>query len=228
VLRIDLDDLQPIEPGDSDNARVGDVVLAIGNPLGLAHSVTQGIVSALGRYGLQLNYYEDYIQVDATIQPGNSGGALIDTSGRLIGINTLIYTANGLARGGGINLAIPANLAMFVMEDLIRYGEVIRGWLGVSVEPIGLFDARNQPREALAVVNVSPGSPAAKAGVRVGDIITYIDGEPVRDGHATMHRIARLRPGDAVDISLRRAQQSLELQAVVGVMNESSTGAPAP
>ncbi len=141
VLQIELPDLQPITLGDSDAARVGDVVLAIGNPLGFGHSVTQGIVSALGRFGLQLSPYEDYIQTDAIIHLGNSGGALIDTGGRLLGINTLIYTGNNQTQnattGIGISLAIPVNLAVFVMQDLIDFGEVIRGWLGVSVEPIG-------------------------------------------------------------------------------------------
>lgn len=226
VLKIDLPDLQAIELGDSNTARVGDVVLAIGNPLGFGHSVTQGIVSALGRYGLQLNAYEDYIQTDATIHLGNSGGALIDTRGRLLGINTLIYTGNGQTRnsatGIGISLAIPVNLAVFVMRDLIEYGEVIRGWLGVSVEPIGGQPGNGSSRAALAVVAVAEGSPASKAGVQLGDIITHIDGEPVRDGRLTMHQIALLRPGDTVAISVQRNLQSLELRAIVGVLRQST------
>ena len=226
VLKIDLPDLQAIELGDSNTARVGDVVLAIGNPLGFGHSVTQGIVSALGRYGLQLNAYEDYIQTDATIHLGNSGGALIDTRGRLLGINTLIYTGNGQTRnsatGIGISLAIPVNLAVFVMRDLIEYGEVIRGWLGVSVEPIGGQPGNGSSKAALAVVAVAEGSPASKAGVQLGDIITHIDGEPVRDGRLTMHQIALLRPGDTVAISVQRNLQSLELRAIVGVLRQST------
>jgi serine protease DegS len=226
VLKIELPDVQPITLGNSDAARVGDVVLAIGNPLGFGHSVTQGIVSALGRFGLQLNTYEDYIQTDAIIHLGNSGGALIDTHGRLLGINTLIYTSGYRAQtsttGIGISLAIPESLAMFVMQDLIDYGEVIRGWLGVSVEPVGgtpLASGRNQ---SLSVVEVAPGGPAQKAGILVGDIITSINGEAVRDGRLTMHRIAMLRPGETVTIALRREQQSLELTAVVGVLNHST------
>jgi serine protease DegS len=225
VLKVDLPDLQPITLGDSNNARVGDVVLAIGNPLGFGHSVTQGIVSALGRYGLQPNAYEDYIQTDATIHLGNSGGALIDTSGRLLGINTLIYTGNSggqtTATGIGISLAIPVNLAVFVMQDLIDYGEVIRGWLGVSVEVVGVPSADGESSQALAVVDVAQDSPAQKAGVMPGDLITHIDGEPVRDGRMTMQRIALLRPGDSVDIILLREQQSLELRAIVGALNQS-------
>ena len=230
VLQVDLTGLQPIELGDSNTARVGDVVLAIGNPLGFGHSVTQGIISALGRYGLQRNTYEDYIQTDATIHLGNSGGALIDTRGRLLGINTLIYTgrsqATNSATGIGISLAIPVSLAVFVMQDLIDYGEVIRGWLGVSVEPIGTVanTAGGAMGQALAVVAVAPDSPAQKAGLLLGDIITHIDGEPVKDGRLTMHRIALLRPGDTVAIAVQRNQQSLELRAVVGVLRQS-TGA---
>jgi serine protease DegS len=228
VLKIELPDLQPITLGDSDAARVGDVVLAIGNPLGFGHSVTQGIVSALGRFGLQLNTYEDYIQTDAIIHLGNSGGALIDTGGRLLGINTLIYTSGDRAQnastGIGISLAIPESLAIFVMQDLINYGEVIRGWLGVSVAPIGAtpISGRNQ---WLSVVEVAPDGPAQKAGVQVGDIITHINGEAVKDGRLTMHRIAMLRPGDTVSIALQRNQQSLELHAMVGALNHSTAPA---
>ena len=226
VLQIDLPDMRPIKLGDSNAARVGDVVLAIGNPLGFGHSVTQGIVSALGRYGLQRTTYEDYIQTDATIHLGNSGGALIDTRGRLLGINTLIYTGNTQASntgtGIGISLAIPVNLAVFVMQDLIDYGEVIRGWLGVSVEPIGKMPNGETSSQVLGVVAVAADSPAQKAGVQLGDIITHIDGEPVRDGRLTMHRIALLRPGDTVAISVQRNQQSFELRAVVGVLRQSS------
>ncbi len=230
VLKVDLAGLQAIELGDSDRARVGDVVLAIGNPLGFGHSVTQGIVSALGRYGLQLSVYEDYIQTDATIHLGNSGGALIDTSGRLLGINTLIYTAGGQTHsaptGIGISLAIPVNLAVFVMRDLINYGEVIRGWLGVSVEPRILRQEGLPDREALLVVAVSEESPAEKAGLLPGDLITHIDGEPVDDGRLTMHRIALLRPGDSVGISVQRDRQSLELRGIVGIRRQSAAADP--
>tara|TARA_R110002110_G_scaffold91264_2_gene237621 strand:+ start:247980 stop:249110 length:1131 start_codon:yes stop_codon:yes gene_type:complete len=231
VLKIDLPDLQPIALGDSNAARVGDVVLAIGNPLGFGHSVTQGIVSALGRYGLQLNAYEDYIQTDATIHLGNSGGALIDTRGRLLGINTLIYTAPSQARstatGIGISLAIPVNLAVFVMQDLIDYGEVIRGWLGVSVEPIARGEPGNGRNQALVVVAVADDSPARRAGIMPGDVITHIDGEAVQDGRLTMHRIALLRPGDNVAVTVQRNKQSLDLRAVVGVLRQSLDQRPA-
>ncbi|PLW69981.1 S1C family serine protease [Pseudohalioglobus lutimaris] len=224
VLRINLPGLTPIELADSNELSVGDVVLAIGNPLGFGHTVTQGIVSALGRYGLQLGAYEDYIQTDAIIHQGNSGGALIDTRGKLLGINTLIYTsssqAGAAATGIGISLAIPINLATYIMRDLIEYGEVIRGWLGVSVEPIRLTNGGQQ--QALVVVAISERSPALRAGVMPGDIITHIDGEPVIDGRQTMLQIAQLRPGDAIAVTVQRGQQSLELRAVVGVQGQTS------
>jgi serine protease DegS len=225
VLQIQLPDLQPIVPGDSNTIRVGDVVLAIGNPLGFGHSVTQGIVSALGRYFLQANTYEDYIQTDATIHLGNSGGALIDTQGRLLGINTLIYTTPsqnaGSATGIGIGLAIPANLALFVMRDLVDYGEVIRGWLGVRVEPDRRIDSSAGQTQALRVATVSQGSPAHKAGVALNDVITHINGEIVRDGRLTMLQISMLRPGDKIGITVQRNQQSIDLQAVIGSLRQT-------
>lgn len=222
VLKADLDNLQPIELTDSDAARVGDVVLAIGNPLGFGHSVSQGIVSALGRYGLQLNTYEDYIQTDANIHLGNSGGALINASGQLLGINTAFYTTSGQGRTPtGIGLAIPANLASFIMRDLIDYGEVIRGWLGVQVEPLLGQNANGLTSQALMVIAVADEGPAQRAGIMPGDVITHIDNEAVRDVRLTMHRIALLRPGESVGITVLRNTQSIDLKAVVGTLTQS-------
>lgn len=222
VLQIDLPDLQPIVPGAYESIRVGDVVLAIGNPLGLGHTVTQGIVSALGRYTRQGAAYENFIQTDATIHQGNSGGALVDTRGRLLGINTLIFTdESGRASqraGIGISLAIPVDLALFVMGDLVKYGEVIRGWLGVSVDPVLVAD---RSRQLLWVSSVMADSPADRAGILEGDVITHIDGEEVIDGRLTMNRIAMLRPGEAVNIALQRDQQSLEVTAIIGTRVQS-------
>ena len=220
VLKIDLPDLSPIEAADSDAISVGDVVLAIGNPYGFGHSVSQGIVSGLGRFGLQLSAYEDYIQTDASSHPGNSGGALIDTRGRLVGINTLIYTANGddgeLPSGIGINLATPSNLATFVLDDLVRYGSVIRGWLGVSVELVQGRSADGRLQQFLRVTGVAPQGPAARAGIQVGDVIMALDGEVARDGRIAMHRIARLRPGERLAVQLRRGDETLAVEATVG------------
>lgn len=225
VLKIQLPGLQPINPGDPNSARVGDVVLAIGNPLGFGHTVTQGIISALGRYGLQANTYENYIQTDATIHQGNSGGALIDTQGHLLGINTLFFAAgpqgSSSPAASGISLAIPVDIALFVMQDLIDYGEVIRGWLGVRVRPVPKSGADNVGLQALIVDAVAENGPARKAGIELGDIITHINNEAVLDGRLVMHQIAMLRPGDTIAVTVQRDQQSIDLQAVVGTLRQS-------
>lgn len=217
VLKIDLQDLYPAVMGDSNRVRVGDVVLAIGNPLGFGHSVTQGIISALGRYGFQGGaYYEDYIQTDATIHMGNSGGALINTHGELLGINSLIYTGGGSASAGiGIGLAVPINLALFVAQDIIDYGRVIRGWMGVSVQPLILRDQKTLNRGALLVTQTSVDGPADRAGIEPGDVITAINDEAVTDGRITMHRIALLRPGDIVNVTLMKESGDVETVNVV-------------
>ncbi len=210
LLQIELPDLQAIPQGQADQLRVGDVVMAIGNPYGFGHSVSQGIISALGRYGLNLSTYEDYIQTDAAVNQGNSGGALINTRGQLIGINTAIFFRSG--DSVGIGLAIPNDLAMQVSRDLQAYGRVIRGWVGLEVQP--LYGANN--RQSLQVIATAPGSPAAKAGIQNGDIITHINMQAVVDGRSTMQQIALLRPGNAIDVTLLRSGEEMNLQAVVG------------
>lgn len=225
LLQIALPDLVPIEMGSSNEARVGDVVLAIGNPLGFGQSVTQGIISGLERYGLQTGLYESYIQTDAIIHQGNSGGALVDTQGRLLGINALIYTSDNQASSGrmgiGIGLAIPVDLARFVMGDLIEYGQVIRGWLGVQVEPRFLQRDDAADGQSLVVTGVADGGPADKAGLRTGDVITHFNQEPVEDVRRTMYDIAMLRPGDRLLITATRNGQTLDLRAVVGAQTQS-------
>jgi len=219
VLKIDLPQLSPATLGNSDEARVGDIVLAIGNPYGFGHSVSQGIISGLGRSGLQLSDYEDYIQTDASIYLGNSGGALIDTQGQLVGINTLIYTAGGDRSGTsgiGINLATPINLAQFVMQDLIDFGTVVRGWLGVSVELLQTNGDMGKVDQALVISGLAENGPAARAGLQSGDIITAINGATVNDGRLTMHQIARLRPGEQIDIEVLRGENVAQLSAIVG------------
>lgn len=226
VLQIQLPGLTPITLANSDNAKVGDVVLAIGNPYGFGHSVSQGIISGLSRYGLQASDYEDYIQTDASVLLGSSGGALIDASGKLLGINTLIYTANGEGADDaaiGINLATPVNLAHFVMKDLVNYGTVVRGWLGVSVELLQTPETIAQQQQVLVVSGLAEDGPAARAGLRLGDVISAINGNTVNDGRITMHQIARFRPGEIVDIEVARGrqQETVQLQAVVGTRPES-------
>jgi len=225
VLQIQLPGLTPITLANSDKAKVGDVVLAIGNPYGFGHSVSQGIISGLSRYGLQASDYEDYIQTDASVLLGSSGGALIDASGKLLGINTLIYTANGEGTDDaaiGINLATPVNLAHFVMKDLVNYGTVVRGWLGVSVELLQTPETIAQQQQVLVVSGLAEDGPAARAGLRLGDVISAINGNTVNDGRITMHQIARFRPGEIVDIEVARGRQQepVQLQAVVGTRPE--------
>ena len=225
ILHIDLAELTPIALADAEDIAVGDVVLAIGNPYGFGHSVSQGIVSGVGRFGLQLSTYEGYIQTDATIHLGSSGGALIDHEGRLVGINTLIYTAgterNGETPGIGINLATPSPLAAAVLDDIVKYGHVIRGWLGVSVEVLLSEQQAGGPMQQLIVTDLAPGGPAQRAGIQLNDIIVAMDGEPVVDGRAAMLQIAQLRPGHLLRVNLDREGVPIELEAVVGTRGNS-------
>ena len=225
ILHIDLPELKPIALADAEDIAVGDVVLAIGNPYCFGHSVSQGIVSGVGRFGLQLSTYEGYIQTDATIHLGSSGGALIDHQGRLVGINTLIYTAgkerNGETPGIGINLATPSPLAAAVLDDIVKYGHVIRGWLGVSVEVLLSEQQAGGPMQQLIVTDLAPGGPAQRAGIQLNDIIVAMDGEPVVDGRAAMLQIAQLRPGHLLRVNLDREGVPIELEAVVGTRGNS-------
>ena len=157
-----------------------------------------------------MSTYEDFIQTDAAINQGNSGGALIDAEGRLLGINAATYSRSG--ESSGIGLAIPADLAMGVTGDLVAYGKVIRGWLGLEVQAVYAPEHRNP---LLRVTGIHPRGPAQRGGVREGDVITHIDRQPVVDGHATMQQIALLRPGDAVDVNLLRGDEQLRLQVIV-------------
>lgn len=228
VLRIALRDLAPIPIGNSSQARVGDVVLAIGNPFGLGQSVSQGIVSATGR-GLGLNTFENFLQTDAAINRGNSGGALVDAYGNLIGINTAILDETS---SQGISFAIPVKTAIKVLDDIVREGHVVRGWLGVQVQQLVATtppDSGAAPPAALIVVEVQPGSPAAASGLRTGDIVTHINGEPVLDGAHSTNLIADLKPGDAVRLSILRDHQPLTVNATVGIRPAiNSAGLPAP
>ena len=229
ALRIELDGLSAIDRADSDLLSVGDVVLAIGNPLGFGHSVTQGIISGLGRFGMNPGTYEGFIQTDAVIHPGNSGGALVDVNGSLVGINSLIYTSAGGATAGntgiGISLAIPSNLADFIMDDLIRFGRVIRGWLGVQVEQIPVAQGSNAMSQLLIVRGVAPDGPAARAGLQTGDIITHFDDSPIDDVRLSMYEVSLLRPGDRLPITVERDGAVVDLDAVIGTQPEAASGA---
>jgi serine peptidase DegS len=207
VLKIDMDNLTSITIGDPSKIRVGNIVLAIGNPYGFGQTVTQGIISATGRYGLGLSQFENFIQTDAAINPGNSGGALIDTKGRLLGINTAIYTQSGGSTG--IGLAIPTDLALRTMSDLISYGRPLRGWLGIEVQPVGIGT------NGVIITALVTSGPAAKAGLQMGDILTEINGTQVGDGHAGMRMITFTRPGEKVLIGLLRGEALLTMEIQV-------------
>jgi serine protease DegS len=215
VLRIELPDLKPITVGNPASAEVGDVVLAIGNPYGFEQSVSQGIISAVGRFGLQLNAYENFIQTDAAINPGNSGGALIDAEGNLLGINTAIYSRSGGSQG--IGLATPADSAAKVLQDIVQHGEVIRGWLGVSVQGMpARVKLSEGERSGLVVSDVEAGSPASQAGLQPGDLLIAINGQAADQGRNTMLRIGLMAPGDAFSLDVLRGEKRLTLDGMVG------------
>ncbi len=215
VLDIDLPDLQPITVGDPDAAEAGDVVLAIGNPYGFGQSVSQGIISATGRYGLQLNTYENYLQTDAAINPGNSGGALLDARGDLLGINTAIYSRSGGSQG--IGLAIPADYAIKALRDIVEHGQVVRGWLGVEVQPLpARVNSAQGTQTGVVVSDVEPGSPAQTAGVQPGDILLALNGTPTSQGRNAMYRILLMAPGDEFQLTVWRDGASEELRGRLG------------
>ncbi len=222
VLKIDLPDLPFITLGDSDALRIGDVTLAIGNPLGVGQTVTMGIVSATGRNQLGLNTYEDFIQTDAAINMGNSGGALVDAHGNLIGINTAILSGGSQ----GIGFSIPSRLATEVMQAIVTHGRVIRGWLGIEVQALTPELAESfglQGRPGIVVAAVYRDGPAQRAGLLPGDLILSIDGKPASNGRLSMHQVARTQPGQKVSIDVLRNGETLSFTAEVGVRPASAS-----
>ncbi len=215
VLQVAADKLTEVPMGDSDRLQVGDFVLAIGNPFGLGQTVTSGIVSALGRSGLGIEGYEDFIQTDASINPGNSGGPLVNLQGQCVGINTAI-----LAPGGGnigIGFAVPINMARRVMEQLVRYGEVKRGRIGVAIQDMTPDLAQGLQTEhtvGAVIARVDPGSPAARAGLHTGDLVVAINGLPVRSGTQLRNVIGLTRIGEEVALTVDRrgAERTLSVR----------------
>jgi len=228
VIKIDSDHLPVIKWGDSDKLRIGETVIAIGNPFGLNQTVTSGIVSATGRANVGIADYEDFIQTDAAINPGNSGGALVNAKGELIGINTAIFSTSGGYQG--IGFAIPSNMAKVVMESLVKKGKVIRGWLGVSIQTITpelakQFDLKDE--KGVLVGDVVEDSPAEKAGIQRGDVIIEFEGKEVNDPSSLRNMVASTSPGKEVGIKLLRdgkaktvnvtiAELPLEMQKISG------------
>jgi len=218
VLKIDLDRLPTIVLGNSDALRVGDQVLAIGNPFGVGQTVTSGIISALGRNQLGINTFENFIQTDAAINPGNSGGALVDTNGNLLGINTAIYSRSG--GNMGIGFAIPVSTAKQVLEGIVKDGRVTRGWIGVepndlSPELAETFDVKAQ--QGVIITGVLQNGPAALAGIKPGDVIVSVADAPVTDVTQLLSMVAVLKPGTAARFTVERKNQRMDLQVTPGV-----------
>jgi Do/DeqQ family serine protease len=205
VLKIKADRLTAVPLGDSDRLEVGDFVLAIGNPFGLGQTVTSGIVSALGRTGLGIEGYEDFIQTDASINPGNSGGALVTLDGRLIGINTAILSPKG--GNVGIGFAVPINMVRRVMEQIVEHRQVRRGRIGIAVQDLtpDLAEALGSRRGEGAVIgSIEPNSPAARAGLAKGDIVTAVDGVPVKSAAQLRNAIGLTPVGREISLSYER------------------------
>jgi len=217
VLKVQAGNLVDLPIADSDRAEVGDFVVAIGNPFGLGHTVTSGIVSALGRSGINPEGYEDFIQTDASINPGNSGGALVNLGGQLVGINSAILSRTG--GNIGIGFAIPSNMMKIVMNQLIKYGSVKRGVLGVNIQTLAPEIAQSMglpdTTQGALVSQVVDGSPAEKAGVKAGDVITAVNGRAVKDAGSLRNSIGLLSIGEKVDLSLMRDGKPRRVTATV-------------
>ena len=225
VLKVKSDGLIQISLGDSSRVEVGDFAVAIGNPFGLAHTVTSGIISGLSRSGINPDGYEDFIQTDASINPGNSGGALVNLRGELIGINTAILSRSG--GNIGIGFAIPVNMAHSVMDQLIKYGSVKRGLLGVSMYTVTPDIAKSlglKNSEGALVSQVVEGSPAQKAGIHTGDVIVSVNNQPVKSNGELRNAIGLLRVGDKVDVGLLREGKPLRVTAVIADTTASQSG----
>lgn len=215
VLRIKLDNLPVIHTGDSNNLNVGDVVLAIGNPYDFGQTVTQGVVSAKGRKRMGITTFEDFIQTDADINPGSSGGALISATGELVGISTAIFSTTGGSQG--IGLATPVNLALSIMQQIIDHGYVVRGWLGIEAQilPPDILRETTIENGGVLVAGVLRGGPADLAGIVPGDIILKLGGQPVGNPQQAIELISGLKPGTKLDILIMRGWEEMNLQAEV-------------
>jgi serine protease Do len=217
VLKIDADHLAAIPMGDSSKMQVGDLVFAIGDPFGVGQTATMGIVSATGRANLGIEDYEDFIQTDAPINPGNSGGALINAEGQLIGINTAIISRSG--GNQGIGFAIPVNLARHEMDEIVQNGRVVRGYLGATIQDVTPALAKGfglDKAEGVVISDVAPGSPAAKAGLKQGDVVMSLNNQPVTGSADLRNRVSEAGPGASVPMTVWRANSKLELTAKLG------------
>ena len=216
VLKISSDKLQGITLGNPNQIQIGDVVLAIGNPFGMGQTVTQGIVSATRRNGLNLNTFENYIQTDADINPGNSGGALIDAYGNLLGINSAKISRND---SEGIGFAVPVDEVQKVLRDIIQHGRVVRGWLGFDASELTPTISRNlniDTPSGLLITGIAKGGPAHSAGMLPGDIVVSINGTPVTNAHKSINQIANIVPGQPIELELKRSKKTMKVTATAG------------
>jgi serine protease Do/serine protease DegQ len=220
VIRVDAkDDLPVATLGNSDTLQVGEWAIAIGNPFGLDHTLTVGVISATGRSEVGIAAYENFIQTDASINPGNSGGPLLNVRGEVIGINTAI-----VASGQGIGFAIPVNMARKVMEDLVKRGKVTRGWLGIGIQPLTPELAKSfgvRVDEGILVNQVMPKSPAEAAGIKVGDLILSLDGKPLKDSRQMQRFVAEAEIGKTIEVVVLRDKSKRALKIQVGEMPAS-------
>ncbi|MBR7995333.1 Do family serine endopeptidase [Burkholderia cenocepacia] len=217
VLKINMTNLPTITLGRSDQSRVGDVVLAIGNPFGVGQTVTMGIISALGRNHLGINTFENFIQTDAPINPGNSGGALVDVNGNLLGINTAIYSRSGGSLG--IGFAIPVSTARTVLESIITTGSVTRGWIGVEPQDVTPEIAESfglQQKSGAIVAGVLQGGPADKAGIKPGDILVSVNGDEITDTTKLLNTVAQIKPGTPTKVHVVRKGKQFDVNVVIG------------
>ncbi len=227
VVKISSDNLPVVPWGDSDKLQVGEFVLAIGNPFGLSHTVTMGIISAVGRANVGIADYEDFIQTDAAINPGNSGGPLVNTKGELIGINTAIFSRSGGYQG--IGFAVPSNMARLVMDQLMKQGKIVRGWLGVTIQDItpelsqkfGLKDSKGA-----LVGDIAKGSPAEKAGILRGDVILEFNGKEIKSVGSLRNMVSQSKVGSQVKLRILRNGKERELSAVIAELPKEAAGVP--
>ncbi len=217
VIQINLPNLPVIEFGNVEQAKIGDVVLAIGNPFGVGQTVTMGIISALGRHNLTDKAFENFIQTDAAVNPGNSGGALVDSNGRLLGINTAIYSQSG--GSVGIGFAIPVTTVKTVMDAIIANGQVVRGWIGIEPQDITSDLAESfglQQKHGTIIAGVVRNGPADRAGIRPGDILVAINDKTINDTNEMLNIVAQLQPNQKVKAEVIRAARQVTLEVIIG------------
>ncbi|MDA3869830.1 MAG: trypsin-like peptidase domain-containing protein [Gammaproteobacteria bacterium] len=217
ILKIELPDLPPVHIADIDQLQIGDIALAIGYPFEIGQTVTQGIISATGRTHVSANTYENFLQTDAAINPGNSGGALINDRGEIIGINSLIFSTTGAFNG--IGFAIPIDLAITVLEQIVEHGYVVRGWMGVggqALTPMILAKLELEGITGILVTDVDARGPGDKAGLKPGDIITHINGQNMESAQDILNIVATGQPGDVFQVTGLRQRESFSIEVVLG------------